>query len=120
MRQQFVWVNSSQLQRDSKKTSVDGVDFTIEVSPYDMHRKRRKTIIASEFDKIPEVHEFISQVASHYKKIIFTTKNRMGGRAGMGLSMVRDVINEHSGTIEIDPDFKSGCRFLINFPVQPH
>lgn len=49
----------------------------------------------------------------------FTTKHSASGRAGMGLSMVREVINEHSGLIEIDPDFTDGCRISVEFPVQP-
>ena len=47
----------------------------------------------------------------------FTTKR--SSSAGMGLSMVREVINEHSGIIEIDPDFTDGCRISVEFPVQP-
>ncbi|MEJ2140808.1 MAG: nitrogen fixation negative regulator NifL [Gammaproteobacteria bacterium] len=49
----------------------------------------------------------------------FTTKNNMDGRAGMGLSMVCDVVNEHSGSINIDPDYINGCRLIVHFPVQP-
>jgi len=48
----------------------------------------------------------------------FTTKHTMGGRAGMGLSMVRDVVNEHSGTIQIDPGFVDGCRIIVELPLQ--
>ncbi len=47
----------------------------------------------------------------------FTTKGGSGKQAGMGLSMVRDVINEHAGSIEIDPAYLEGCRFEIRLPV---
>jgi len=47
----------------------------------------------------------------------FTSKANGGKQAGMGLSMVRDVINEHAGSINIDPDFDNGCRFNIRLPL---
>lgn len=50
----------------------------------------------------------------------FTTKRTTGGHAGMGLSMVRDVVNEHSGSIEIDPAYSEGCRIHVQLPMQLH
>jgi nitrogen fixation negative regulator NifL len=46
----------------------------------------------------------------------FTTKGAKG-RAGMGLAMVQDIVNEHGGTILIDSDYSAGCRFLLQFPL---
>ncbi|MGY6276507.1 nitrogen fixation negative regulator NifL [Methylomonas sp. MgM2] len=49
----------------------------------------------------------------------FTTQKNVGGvRAGMGLVMVREIINQHGGLIEIDPNYKQGCCFIISFPSQ--
>ncbi|GBE11355.1 nitrogen fixation regulatory protein [bacterium BMS3Abin12] len=48
----------------------------------------------------------------------FTTKRAARRRAGMGLAMVQDVVNEHAGTIEIDPTYADGCRFIIRIPVR--
>lgn len=47
----------------------------------------------------------------------FTTKGNSGKQAGMGLSMVQDVINEHAGSISIDPHLTGGCRFTIRLPL---
>lgn len=47
----------------------------------------------------------------------FTTKGSRGKQAGMGLSMVQDVINEHAGSIQIDPGYTAGCRFVIRLPL---
>jgi len=47
----------------------------------------------------------------------FTTKGSSGKQAGMGLTMVQDVINEHAGSIHIDADFTAGCRFEIRLPL---
>jgi signal transduction histidine kinase len=38
-------------------------------------------------------------------------------KAGMGLVMVKEIINQHHGFIEIDPDYTQGCRFKISFPL---
>jgi nitrogen fixation negative regulator NifL len=48
----------------------------------------------------------------------YTTKGAAGGRAGMGLAMVQEVVNEHAGTVEVDPDYRNGCRFVIRFPMR--
>ncbi|MDD3517811.1 MAG: nitrogen fixation negative regulator NifL [Chromatiales bacterium] len=50
----------------------------------------------------------------------YTTKGSAGRRAGMGLPMVQEVMNQHSGTIEIDPQYGGGCRFCLHFPLPNH
>jgi PAS domain S-box-containing protein len=45
----------------------------------------------------------------------FTTKAR---GSGLGLSVARRVIEEHRGTIEIDPHPTRGTRFIITLPVK--
>jgi signal transduction histidine kinase len=48
----------------------------------------------------------------------FTTQQNVGGvQAGMGLVMVREIVNQHQGMIEIDPNYSAGCSFNISFPV---
>ncbi len=47
----------------------------------------------------------------------FTTK-KSNNRAGMGLSMVQDVVNEYAGTLEVDPGYTSGARFVITLPIR--
>ncbi len=49
----------------------------------------------------------------------FSTKEQGRGRhTGMGLSLVQEVVNQHAGTIEIDPDYSDGCRVQIRLPVE--
>lgn len=51
----------------------------------------------------------------------FTTHQNLGGaQAGMGLVMAREIVSQHGGIIEIDPNYKDGCRFNISFPCQQH
>jgi nitrogen fixation negative regulator NifL len=49
----------------------------------------------------------------------FTTQLQGGFQAGMGLVMAREIVNQHDGMIEIDPDYTNGCRFNLRFPVCP-
>ncbi|HEY8036363.1 MAG TPA: nitrogen fixation negative regulator NifL [Methylobacter sp.] len=47
----------------------------------------------------------------------YTTRPMGGNQAGMGLVMAKEIVNQHQGFIEIDPDCDKGCRFKISFPV---
>jgi nitrogen fixation negative regulator NifL len=48
----------------------------------------------------------------------YTTRPMGGNQAGMGLVMAKEIVNQHHGFIEIDPDYNQGCRFKIGFPVR--
>ena len=48
----------------------------------------------------------------------FTTHNMGGVQAGMGLVMVREIINQHKGMILIDSTYTGGCCWNISFPCQ--
>ena len=47
----------------------------------------------------------------------YTTRPMGGNLAGMGLVMAKEIVNQHQGFIEIDPDYDRGCRFKISFPI---
>ncbi|BBL72021.1 nitrogen fixation negative regulator NifL [Methylogaea oryzae] len=46
----------------------------------------------------------------------FTTKQG-GRRAGMGLALAQDVVNQHGGMIRVDPDYDRGCRMELRFSL---
>ncbi len=46
----------------------------------------------------------------------FYTTRLDSHQAGMGLVMVKEIITQHQGFIEIDDRCTSGCRFKISFP----
>jgi C4-dicarboxylate-specific signal transduction histidine kinase len=35
------------------------------------------------------------------------------GRAGMGLALAQEIVNQHAGCIEIDADYHDGCRMRV-------
>ncbi len=46
----------------------------------------------------------------------FTTKGAAQQHLGLGLAMAQDVVARHGGTIDIDPDFRHGCRVRVQLP----
>jgi len=50
----------------------------------------------------------------------YTTRPMGGNQAGMGLVMATEIVNQHQGFIEIDPDYDQGCRLKIRFPLHKH
>jgi nitrogen fixation negative regulator NifL len=46
----------------------------------------------------------------------FTTK-KSARRTGMGLAAVQEIVNLHTGTIRIDPEYRQGSRFVVQFPT---
>lgn len=41
------------------------------------------------------------------------------GRPGMGLTITMEIVQQHNGTIEIDPHYTSGCSVIIRLPITP-
>jgi signal transduction histidine kinase len=41
---------------------------------------------------------------------------RADGGAGLGLSIARDIAERHGGTLEVDPDYGPGARFVLRLP----
>ena len=46
----------------------------------------------------------------------FTTKAE-GKGTGLGLTITRDIVKNHEGTIEVDSTVGKGTTFVVNFPL---
>jgi len=44
--------------------------------------------------------------------------DRPAEHAGMGLTMAREVVMSHGGSVEIDEHFYGGCRVIVRLPVK--
>ena len=42
---------------------------------------------------------------------------RPGGGSGIGLAIVRWVVERHGGTVAVEPDRPSGCRIIVTLPA---
>jgi nitrogen fixation regulatory protein len=47
----------------------------------------------------------------------FTTKGSARGHLGMGLSMAQDTVARHGGLIDLDANYREGCRVRVQLPV---
>ena len=50
----------------------------------------------------------------------FSTKPKSKNNRGMGLAIVQDIINEHSGLVEINTDMSNGCKVIILLPASTY
>jgi nitrogen fixation negative regulator NifL len=46
----------------------------------------------------------------------FTTKGAARQHLGLGLAMAQEVVIRHNGTIDIDPEYHTGCRVRVQLP----
>jgi histidine kinase len=51
-------------------------------------------------------------------KPFFTTKDGEGG-VGIGLAIVRDIVNRHNGDLMVESEEGAGTTFTIRFQVNP-
>src|ERR1043166_2286896 len=58
------------------------------------------------------------EVRAHIFDPLYTTKKR-GRGTGLGLVVVRQVVSEHGGTIEVESEPGRGARFRLTFPPAP-
>ncbi len=47
----------------------------------------------------------------------YTTRPMGGQKAGMGLVIAKEIVSQHQGFIDIDPNYDQGCRIKISFPL---
>lgn len=45
-------------------------------------------------------------------------RTRDEGGSGLGLSIVRDIVERHNGTVHYDETWPSGARFIVEFPME--
>ncbi len=47
----------------------------------------------------------------------FSTKSGRISHKGLGLTRVQEIINNHAGTLTLDPHYKQGTRFVVCLPI---
>ena len=56
------------------------------------------------------------ELLGHIFEPFFTTWAEAGG-AGLGLAVVKSIVDEHGGTIAVSSEKNVGTRFTVHFPV---
>ena len=60
-------------------------------------------------EKLKELNE-----KPHYME---STDDRLDLRHGLGLILVRQITDAHSGTMKIESEDQKGCKAILNFPI---
>ncbi|HBN09055.1 MAG TPA: hypothetical protein DD435_10545, partial [Cyanobacteria bacterium UBA8530] len=48
------------------------------------------------------------------------SRSRVTGGVGLGLSIVKDIIEAHGGSIRVESEINKGTTFFIDLPLHPH
>lgn len=51
---------------------------------------------------------------SHYME---STDDRLDLRHGLGLILVRQIVDAHNGTMQIESEEQKGCKDILDFPI---
>lgn len=78
------------------------------------HDKRVFVTVTDSGPGIPE--ELLGKIFQPF----FTTQKAGTVGSGMGLVMAKEIVHQFDGMIEVDADYKQGCRFIVSFPVITH
>ena len=62
-------------------------------------------------------HGIEPELTKHIFDPFFTTKG-VGKGTGLGLAMVRQIIENHRGTIDFESEKDVGTTFIINLPLR--
>ncbi len=84
----------------------DGGDMTLSI------KKREKDVVVYWQDTGPGISE------ENESKIFDAYYSTRGEGYGVGLFLSKRVIEEHGGSISLDPLYKKGARFIIKFPIK--
>ena len=63
--------------------------------------------------------EDLKHIFERFYRVDKTHSRRLGG-AGLGLSIVKTIINKHDGTIEVSSELGKGTTFVILLPFRHH
>jgi nitrogen fixation negative regulator NifL len=92
----------------------------------DENTLKRRELIISTMNPSPDIVEVIiedsgpgipEELRVKVFEPFFSTKSQGGNRAGMGLVMVQQVVNDHDGSIELGKAENGGCRIKLQFPI---
>ena len=60
-------------------------------------------------EKLKELNE-----KPHYME---STDDRLDLRHGLGLILVRQIVDVHNGTMQIESEEQKGCKVILDFPI---
>jgi len=93
------------------------IDNSIEFMSDNQGHRELRIITTRDFEHIKVIIENTGKgIPDHLRFKIFEPFFIIPGK-GMGLSAVQEIVNLHAGSIQIDPNYTQGTRFIIQFPT---
>ena len=73
--------------------------------------------LSIEDDGIGIAPEHINRIFDRFYRVDSSRSGAQGGNAGLGLAMVRWIVQAHDGTIQVESEPGKGSAFLVIFPT---
>src|SRR5699024_5941064 len=86
------------------------IDISMEVTEYDVHIYISDTGIGIPEESVPRVFERFYRVDK--------ARSRNSGGTGLGLAVVKHLVDSHHGDIKVDSIEGEGTTFTVTFPIQ--
>jgi C4-dicarboxylate-specific signal transduction histidine kinase len=99
-----IFIGSYRSQKESLKQLR--VDSKIKMNSVNMDMN----LISNAIDAMENTNERTISIS------FFTTKEK-GKGTGLGLNIVKNIVESHNGTIQLNTNFMSGAEFLISLPL---
>ncbi len=108
----FLKMALSNIIENSIKYGANKIKFTLEKHKNKIILKIKDNGIGIPKEKLPFIFdEFYRVDESHNKKI---------KGFGLGLSIVKNILNLHKAKVKVESDLGKGVEFIIEFPLIPH
>ena len=105
-------LNEAKAQLEGNKLSITGSKGSLDMSIHDLV----KVEIKDQSDGIPE--KYIHRLTERFFRVDKSRSKAIEG-TGLGLTIVKHILNKHRGNIEISSTLNKGSIFTIQLPEAP-
>ncbi|MCF0259396.1 MAG: transporter substrate-binding domain-containing protein [Erysipelotrichaceae bacterium] len=100
------------------KYTPEGGQIRFEVCQKRDDKNVLQTVVIVEDNGIGMNPEFMDKMWDSFTRATDTRINKIQG-AGLGLSIVRQLVELMNGTVEVESEINKGTRFIVSLPLEP-